>query len=123
MVADAALAVAAVPAAAVNARRASATRTQQAAVRSVASRSAEPARAVAGQPALAPAVPATDPRTLPFGDVGSLQARPWPRSTLGNSGPLNASFSTQEPQAAFYPFEPRLQEDASGTPPARRPRD
>lgn len=123
VVADAALAVAAVPAAAVNARRASATRTQQAAARSVASRSAEPVRAVASQPALAPVVPAADARALPFGEVGNLQARPWPRSTVGNSGALNASFSTQEPQAAFYPFEPRLQEDAAGTPPVRRQRD
>ena len=123
VVADAALAVAAVPAAAVNARRASATRTQQAAARSMASRSAEPVRAVASQPALAPVVPPTDARTLPFGEVGNLQARPWPRSTVGSSGALNASFSTQEPRAAFYPFEPRLQEDATGTPPVRRQRD
>lgn len=123
VVADAALAVAAVPAAAVNARRASATRTQQAAARSVASRSAEPVRAVASQPALAPVVPPADARALPFAEVGNLQARPWPRSTVGSSGALNASFSTQEPQAAFYPFEPRLQEDAAGTPPVRRQRD
>ncbi len=123
VVADAALAVAAVPAAAVNARRSSATRTQQAAARSVAGRSAEPVRAVASQPAPAPSMPATDARTLPFGEVGNLQARPWPRSTVGSSGALNASFSTQEPQAAFYPFEPRLQDDASGAPQVRRQRD
>lgn len=121
--ADAALAVAAVPAAAVGARRTSATRTQQAA-RSVASRSAEPQRAVANQVSPAPALPGAEPRPLPFGDVSTLQARPWPRSTLGGSGALNASFSTQEPQAAFYPFEPRLQDE--GAPPAptsRRHRD
>lgn len=109
VVADAALAVAAVPAAA-NARRNSATRTRQAA-RSVASRSAEPIRAVASQPPLAPMVPAATARALPFGDVSSLQARPWPRSTLGDQGALNASFRSQQPQAAFYPFEPRLQDD------------
>jgi negative regulator of sigma E activity len=121
-VADAAVAVAAVPAAAVTARRASATRTQQVSTRRVASRS-EPVRALASQPALAPVVPAAAARTLPFGEVGALQARPWPRSTVGSSGALNTSFSPQEPQAAFYPFEPRLQEEVSGTPPARRGRD
>jgi len=110
VVADAALAVAAVPAAAATARRASATRTQQAA-RSVASRSAEPLRALASQPPLAPALPATPARALPFGDVSSLQARPWPRSSLSGQGALNASLSTQEQPAAFYPFEPRLQDD------------
>ncbi|MFL9584649.1 sigma-E factor negative regulatory protein [Stenotrophomonas sp. AB1(2024)] len=122
VVADAALAVAAVPAAAVNARRTSATRTQQAA-RSVASRSAEPVRAVASAPAPTPVVPAIGARSLPFVDAANLQARPWPRSTLGSNGALNASFSTQEPQAAFYPFEPRLQDDAADAPPARRQRD
>ncbi|MGY8564956.1 sigma-E factor negative regulatory protein [Paracidovorax citrulli] len=110
-VADAALAVAAVPAAA-TARRNSATRTRQAA-RSVASRSAEPIRAVASQAPLAPTVPAATARALPFGDVSSLQARPWPRSTLGDQGALNASFRSQQPQAAFYPFEPRLQDDGA----------
>lgn len=111
-VANAALAVAAVPAAAVNARRTSATRTQQAA-RSVAGRAAEPVRAVASQPPLAPSMPAATPQALPFGDVSSLQARPWPRSTLGGHGALNASFPAQQPQAAFYPFEPRLQDDGA----------
>lgn len=110
-VADAALAVAAVPAA-VTARRSSATRNQQAA-RSVASRSAEPVRALASQAPLAPTLPATTARALPFGDVSSLQARPWPRSTLGENGAINASFRTQQPPAAFYPFEPRLQDDAA----------
>jgi len=111
VVADAALAVAAVPAAA-TARRNSATRTQQAA-RSVASRSVEPIRAVASQAPLAPTVPAATGRSLPFGDVSSLQARPWPRSSLGEQGALNASFRSQQPQAAFYPFEPRLQDDGA----------
>lgn len=129
-----ALAVAAVPAAAVaaasrrqdvaTARRASATRTQQAA-RSAAERSAEPQRAVASQAPLTPAVPAATARQFPFGEVGSLQAKPWPRSSLAPAagGALNASFSTQAPQAAFYPFEPRLQESAESAEPARRHRD
>lgn len=131
---DAAVAVAAVPAAAVAAasrrqdvaavRRASATRTQQAA-RSAGERSAEPQRAVASQPVHMPALPAASSRQLPFGDVAALQAKPWPRSTLAPAagGALNASFSAQEPQAAFYPFEPRLQEvdPAPATP--RRHRD
>ncbi|MGH8039366.1 MAG: anti-sigma factor, partial [Stenotrophomonas sp.] len=99
-----------------------ATRTQQAA-RGVASRSAEPQRAVASQASPAPALPNAEHRPLPFGDASGLQARPWPRSTLGGSGALNASFSTQEPQAAFYPFEPRLQDEGTATPPARRQRD
>ncbi|OEZ00829.1 MULTISPECIES: sigma-E factor negative regulatory protein [Stenotrophomonas] len=111
-VADAALAVAAVPAAAATARRNSSTRTQQAA-RGVASRVAEPVRAVASQAPLAPTVPAASARALPFGDVSSLQARPWPRSTLGDNGAINASFRTQQPPAAFYPFEPRLQDDGA----------
>lgn len=129
-----ALAVAAVPAAAVaaasrrqdvaTARRASATRTQQAA-RSAAERSAEPQRAVASQAPLTPAVPAATARQFPFGEVGSLQAKPWPRSSLAPAagGALNASFSTQAPQAAFYPFEPRLQESAESAESARRHRD
>jgi negative regulator of sigma E activity len=129
-----ALAVAAVPAAAVaaagrrqdvaTARRASATRTQQAA-RSAAERSAEPQRAVASQAPLTPAVPGATSRQFPFGEVGSLQAKPWPRSSLAPAagGALNASFSTQAPQAAFYPFEPRLQESAESAEPARRHRD
>jgi negative regulator of sigma E activity len=121
-VADTALAIAAAPAAAVGARRASATRTQQAA-RSLADRSAEPQRVVASQASPAPAVPSAEHRQLPFGDVSSLQARPWPRSTLGGSGALNASFSPQEPQAAFYPFEPGLQDEGTAAPPARRHRD
>jgi negative regulator of sigma E activity len=129
-----ALAVAAVPAAAVaaasrrqdvaTARRASATRTQQAA-RSAAERSAEPQRAVASQAPLTPAVPAATARQFPFGEVGSLQAKPWPRSSLAPAAgsALNASFSTQAPQAAFYPFEPRLQESAESAESARRHRD
>ncbi|MGV6493347.1 sigma-E factor negative regulatory protein [Stenotrophomonas rhizophila] len=131
-----AVAVAAVPAAAVAAagrrqdvaavRRASATRTQQAA-RSAAERSAEPQRALASQAPLAPGLPVATAtaRQLPFGDVASLQAKPWPRSTLAPAagGALNASFSTQEPQAAFYPFEPRLQEVDPAAPAPRRHRD
>jgi negative regulator of sigma E activity len=134
--AEQALAVAAVPAAAVaaasrrqdvaTARRASAsaTRTQQAA-RSAAERSAEPQRAVASQAPLTPAMPAATPRQFPFGEVGNLQAKPWPRSSLAPAagGALNASFSTQAPQAAFYPFEPRLQESTEAAEPARRHRD
>jgi len=103
----AAMAVASVPAVAMAAasrrqdvRRASATRTQQAA-RGALERSAEPQRAVAASPL--PVVPAAAARAYPFGDVGSLQAKPWPRSTLApaGGGALNASFSTQEPRAAF----------------------
>jgi len=135
--AEQALAVAAVPAAAVaaasrrqdvaTARRASAsaTRTQQAARGSAAERSAEPQRAVASQAPLTPAMPAATVRQFPFGEVGNLQAKPWPRSSLAPAadGALNASFSTQAPQAAFYPFEPRLQESAETAEPARRHRD
>lgn len=116
-VAEAALAVAAVPAVATAARRPSATRTQQAA-RSVAARGAEPQRAVASQAPLAPTVPASATRELPFGNVSGLQAKPWPRSALGAEGALNASFSSAQPRAAFYPFEPRLQE-AEPVPPPR----
>ncbi len=136
---EAAVAMAAAPAAAVAAasrrqdvaavRRASATRTQQVAL-SAATRSAEPQRALASQAPLAPILPAAaahaaaPPRQLPFGDVASLQAKPWPRSTLAPAGgALNASFSTQEPQAAFYPFEPRLQESEPSVPTPRRHRD
>lgn len=136
---QAAVAMAAAPAAAVAAasrrqdmaavRRASATRTQQVA-RSAAARSAEPQRALASQAPLAPTLPpaaahaAAPTRQLPFGDVASLQAKPWPRSTLAPAGgALNASFSTQEPQAAFYPFEPRLQETEPTVPTPRRHRD
>lgn len=131
---DAAVAVAAVPAAAVAAasrrqdvaavRRASATRTQQAA-RSAGERSAEPQRAVASQSLPMPALPAASSRQLPFGDVAALQAKPWPRSTLvpAAGGALNASFSAQEPQAAFYPFEPRLQEGDPAAATPRRHRD
>jgi len=135
--AEQALAVAAVPAAAVAAARrrpavatarpapASAPRTQQAARGSAAERSAEPQRAVASQAPLTPAIPAATVRQFPFGEVGNLQAKPWPRSSLAPAagGALNASFSTQAPQAAFYPFEPRLQESAETAEPARRHRD
>jgi len=70
---------------------------------------------------MTPSMPASGLRTDPFGrEAAPLQARPWPRSTVGSSGALNASFSTQEPQAAFYPFEPRLQDDLPVPP---RPRD
>ncbi|WMJ70093.1 sigma-E factor negative regulatory protein [Stenotrophomonas sp. 24(2023)] len=123
----AAVALASVPAAAVAAasrrqdgRRASATRSQQAA--RAAQRDDEPLRAVASQAPLAPTVPAGSNRASPFGDVGGLQARPWPRSSLAPAagGALNASYPAHAPSRAFYPFEPRLQE----TPlPASGPRD
>jgi hypothetical protein len=109
-------------------RRASATRTQQAA-RSAGERSAEPQRAVASQavpvPVPVPVLPAATARALPFGDVAALQAKPWPRSTQAPAagGALNPSVSTQEPQAAFYPFEPRLQEVDPAAPAPRRHRD
>lgn len=104
-----------------DARRASATRSQQAA--RVAQRDDAPQRTVAAaQPALGPSVPASSTRHLPFGDVGSLQARPWPKSSLApaGGGVLNASFPASSGGAAFYPFEPRLQEEL---PAPQRPRD
>ena len=123
----AAMAVASVPAVAMAAasrrqdvRRASATRSQQAA--RVAQRDDAPLRAVASQAPLTPTVPAGSARNLPFGEVGSLQARPWPRSSLAPAagGALNASFPAHTGGAAFYPFEPRLQDDLPVPP---RPRD
>lgn len=123
----AAVAAASVPAVAMAAaarrqdgRRASATRTQQAA--RVAQRDDTPLRAVASQAPLTPTLPASATRTLPFGEVGSLQARPWPRSSLAPAagGALNASFPAHAGGAAFYPFEPRLQDDL---PASHRPRD
>lgn len=103
-------------------RRASATRSQQAA--RVAQRDDAPLRAVAAAPVpLTPSVPAQGARALPFGDVGNLQARPWPRSSLAPAagGALNASFPAHAGGAAFYPFEPRLQDDLPS--PRPRPRD
>lgn len=126
-VATAAMTVASAPAVAVaaagrrqEARRASATRTQQAA--RVAQRDDAPLRAVASQAPLTPTVPAAAPRHLPFGEVSGLQARPWPRSSLAPAagGALNASFPAATGGAAFYPFEPRLQDDL---PASQRPRD
>ncbi|WP_416056827.1 sigma-E factor negative regulatory protein [Stenotrophomonas maltophilia] len=123
----AAMAVAAAPAVAMaasrrqDARRASATRSQQAA--RVAQRDEAPQRAVAAaQTPLSPVAPAGTARHLPFGDVGSLQARPWPKSSLAPAagGALNASFPAASGGAAFYPFEPRLQDDL---PASQRPRD
>lgn len=95
-----------------SARRASATRTQQAA--RVSQRAEAPLRAVARQAPLTPTVPAGTQRDLLFGDVGHLQARPWPRAALAPSmsgNALNASLSSTG--AGFYPFEPRLQDDAA----------
>ncbi|UEX17254.1 sigma-E factor negative regulatory protein [Stenotrophomonas sp. SI-NJAU-1] len=124
----AAMAVAAAPAVAMaatsrrqDARRASATRSQQAA--RAAQRDDAPQRAIAAlQAPLAPTVPANANHNLPFGEVGGLQARPWPRSSLAPTagGALNASFPARAGGAAFYPFEPRLQDDLPVPP---RPRD
>ncbi|MDT3492689.1 sigma-E factor negative regulatory protein [Stenotrophomonas maltophilia group sp. msm4] len=124
----AAMAVAAAPAVAMaatsrrqDARRASATRSQQAA--RAAQRDDAPQRAIAAvQAPLAPTVPANANHNLPFGEVGGLQARPWPRSSLAPAagGALNASFPAHAGGAAFYPFEPRLQDDLPVPP---RPRD
>lgn len=124
----AAMAVAGVPAVAMaaasrrqDARRASATRSQQAA--RAAQREEAPQRAVAAvQAPLTPTLPANAGRALPFGEVGGLQARPWPRSSLAPAagGALNASFPAHAGGAAFYPFEPRLQDDLPVPP---RPRD
>jgi len=124
----AAMAVAAAPALAMAAasrrqdsRRASATRSQQAA--RAAQREDVPQRAVAAaQAPLIPTVPASAGRDMPFGEVSGLQARPWPRSSLAPAagGALNASFPAHTGGAAFYPFEPRLQDDLPVPP---RPRD
>jgi len=100
-------------------RRASATRNQQ--VARAARRSEVPQRAIASQASpLTPTVPADVPLELPFGDVGALQARPWPRSSVGTpaAGALNARYPANA-GSAFYPFEPRLQDDL----PAQDPRD
>jgi hypothetical protein len=74
------------------------------------------------QAPLTPTMPAGSARNLPFGEVGNLQARPWPRSSLAPAagGALNASFPAHAGGAAFYPFEPRLQDDL---PASQRPRD
>lgn len=122
------VAVASVPAAAMAAasrrqdiRRSSATRTQQ--VARAAQREDTPLRAVAAAPTvLSPGVPANATRNLPFGEVSGLQARPWPRSSLAPAAgsALNASAPAHAGGAAFYPFEPRLQEDLPVPP---RPRD
>ena len=122
------MAVAAAPAVAMaatsrrqDARRASATRSQQAA--RAARRDDAPQRAIAAvQAPLAPTVPANANHNLPFGEVGGLQARPWPRSSLAPTagGALNASFPARAGGTAFYPFEPRLQDDLPVPP---RPRD
>jgi negative regulator of sigma E activity len=108
-------AAAAVPAAALAsarrqdaARRGRATRTQQA--RGVRAQQV-PERWVAA--AAAPA-----PVASPFAHPASSQARPWPRSVIAGSGdsPLNASFSSQEQPATFYPFEPRMPQPAVADP-------
>ncbi|KAF1016019.1 MAG: Anti-sigma-E factor RseA [Stenotrophomonas maltophilia] len=113
----ASVALTSVPAAAVAAgsrrqevRRASATRSQQTA--RAAQRDDTPLRAVASQAPLRPTLPATAAHPSPFGDVGSLQARPWPRSSLAPAagGALNASYPAQGAGRPFYPFEPRLQD-------------
>lgn len=124
----AAVAVAAAPAVAMaaagrrqDARRASATRSQQAA--RAAQRDDTSQRAIAAvQAPLTPTVPANANRNLPFGEVSGLQARPWPRSSLAPAagGALNASFPAHAGSAAFYPFEPRLQDDLPVPP---RPRN
>lgn len=120
--------VASIPAAAVAAaarrqdasvRRASATRSQQ--VARAAQRNDEPQRALAaGQPVLSPALSTGAQHELSFGNVGALQARPWPRSSVGPAAgaALNASFPGNTP-GTFYPFEPRLQD----APPVQGPRD
>lgn len=98
--------VAAVAARRVEANRGSATRTRQMA-RGAVARAADPVRAVAAVPSAA--VPAS--RQDPFGHrADTLQARPWPRSSLPgdvSQGAFNASLPAQEGAAAFYPFEPR----------------
>lgn len=116
---------AAVPAAAVAAasrrqdmaaRGGSATRTQQAA--RAARRDDLPERAVAVQGSPFAGAPATVASAeMPFGNVGNLQAKPWPRSSLGEAaGPaLNASYPAASPQQGFYPFEPRLQDPRLGS--------
>lgn len=114
---QAAVLVASVPAAAAaaarrqdSARRASATRTQQAGRSAQSGDAPQTMLASSGQP-LAPAPAAA--QALPFGNVGALQARPWPRSDLGPAagGALNARYPVSTPGATFYPFDPRLQDD------------
>lgn len=117
--------VAVVPAAAVAAasrrqdvaaRRGSATRTQQAA--RAAQRDDLPERAVAVQGApFAGAQATVASAEMPFGNVGNLQAKPWPRASIGETaGPaLNASYRAASPQQGFYPFEPRLQDPGVGS--------
>lgn len=95
-----------------SARRASATRNQQAA--RMAQRNEAPLRAVAAQAPLVPSVPAGQVHEPAFGDVGALQARPWPRAALAPAGTgsvLNARFSGGG-STRFYPFEPRLQDES-----------
>ncbi|MGH8053977.1 MAG: sigma-E factor negative regulatory protein [Stenotrophomonas sp.] len=117
VVGDAAALVAAAPAVAVavarrqdaTQRRGSATRTQQAARASSIARVTEPQRALAAAPALPVPAVASGLQRDPFAAAGNLQARPWPRSALSQSGALNASFPVREQGGAtFYPFEPRL---------------
>lgn len=104
-------------------RRGSATRTQQAA-RGVAARQQEPQRALAVTlpAAVLPAAAAIKPDPFAHG-TGALPARPWPRSSAApaaiSQGVFNASVPVREPQAAFYPFEPRLPVQESEPPPLR----
>lgn len=91
-------------------RSGSATRTQQVA-RSVATRRQEPELRLASAQA-APVPPVTaeavSPPVNPFAHPSTLQAKPWPRAVISGDSALNASFTRQPPDAAFYPFEPRM---------------
>ncbi|MCD9087581.1 sigma-E factor negative regulatory protein [Stenotrophomonas sp. SY1] len=103
-------------------RRGSATRTQQAARGATVARVTEPQRALAAA-APVPAIHANAQAQDPFAAAATLQARPWPRSTLSQGGALNASFPTQQQGGAtFYPFEPRLPaQDAEPAEPQAQP--
>lgn len=111
-------AAAAVPAAALAsarrqeaARRGSATRTQQA---RAARGQQEPERMVATTAGGAEPTPTASP----FAHPAAASARPWPRSVIAGGGdsPLNASFSSQQQPATFYPFEPRMPQPVSSDP-------
>jgi negative regulator of sigma E activity len=131
--ADAAASVASASAVAVAAarrqeatRRGSATRSRQSARASAVRMAEPPQRAIAAAPSL-PAVTPISPvlRQDPFGSsANTLQARPWPRSSVAPSlgqGALNASFpAQQERSGTFYPFEPRLPEQGGDTAELRR---
>lgn len=107
-------------------RRGSATRSQQSARASAVRMAEQSQRAIAAAPLLPAVAPISQGlRQDPFGSgVATLQARPWPRSSVSpvlSQGALNASFPAQEQRGAtFYPFEPRLPEQGADAVELRR---